>query len=228
MSFEESTCILKVLVGSRAHGLARPDSDYDYRSVYVVPTREILSLNSKHKSTQWIEAYKEKEEKDDSTGWEIGHFLSLATHCNPTILEVFAAPIIHSTPEGEELRALFDSVWNPQGVRDAFIGYGLNQRKKFLENKGKNSSKFAVAYLRTLYQAYVLLCDKRLKVSFENTPTLLRLLQGYRDGDFSPGLILDRCLFWQKEVEKAFETCKHEPNLTKVNQFLLKIRKDYW
>ena len=227
MSFEESTCILKVLVGSRAHGLARPDSDYDYRSVYVVPTREILSLNSKHKSTQWIEADKEKGEKDDSTGWEIGHFLSLATHCNPTILEVFAAPIIHVTPDGEQLRALFDYVWNPQGVRDAFIGYGLNQRKKLLDDKDRNPSKFAVAHLRTLYQAYVLLSDNYLIVSFEDTP-VFSFLQRFGAGVHSKGDVIDICLDWKKEVEKAFETCKHETDLTKVNQFLLKIRKDYW
>jgi predicted nucleotidyltransferase len=34
--------ILKVLVGSRAHGLANEQSDYDSRSVYVTSTKEIL------------------------------------------------------------------------------------------------------------------------------------------------------------------------------------------
>jgi predicted nucleotidyltransferase len=31
--------ILKVLVGSRAHDLYTEDSDYDYRGVFIYPTR---------------------------------------------------------------------------------------------------------------------------------------------------------------------------------------------
>ena len=43
------TEILRVLVGSRAHGLAQPDSDYDYRSVIRYETRDLLALGPKPK-----------------------------------------------------------------------------------------------------------------------------------------------------------------------------------
>jgi len=46
---KDKKIILKVLVGSRAHGLANKDSDYDYRAVYVLPTSKILSLGYKYK-----------------------------------------------------------------------------------------------------------------------------------------------------------------------------------
>lgn len=36
--------ILKVLVGSHAHGLAGPDSDRDFRSIFVMPTVELFRL----------------------------------------------------------------------------------------------------------------------------------------------------------------------------------------
>lgn len=122
--------ILKVLVGSQAHGLAGPDSDYDYRGVFVVPTDKILSIGTgKIKNTHWI------EDDVDDTSWELGHFLHMATKCNPTVLEAFLAPVAESTEDGEMVIELFDAVWNAKGVRDAFIGYGLNQRKKFLEDK---------------------------------------------------------------------------------------------
>ena len=55
------TQILKVLVGSRAHGLARPDSDYDYRGVYVTPTRELFSLRHKLKDKTWVEGAREAD-----------------------------------------------------------------------------------------------------------------------------------------------------------------------
>ncbi|MBA3754046.1 MAG: nucleotidyltransferase domain-containing protein [Nitrospira sp.] len=52
---QTTSCILKVLVGSHAHGLAGPESDQDFRSVYM----------------------RIKEEAADETAWEIDHFLQL-------------------------------------------------------------------------------------------------------------------------------------------------------
>lgn len=49
------TVILKALVGSRAHGLHTETSDYDYRGVHVLPTRDILSLGFKYSGTSWLE-----------------------------------------------------------------------------------------------------------------------------------------------------------------------------
>ena len=104
--------ILKVLVGSHAHGLATEGSDVDYRGVYVSPTSEILSLSNtkvRGKNTHWVEG-----ENEDATSYELGHFLFLALKCNPSILEVFMAPRVdsgfqpHATRLGIELRELFD------------------------------------------------------------------------------------------------------------------------
>ena len=50
-----STILLKVIVGSRAHGLAGPESDYDYRGVFLHPTSHILSIGAKPKQTDWVE-----------------------------------------------------------------------------------------------------------------------------------------------------------------------------
>jgi Predicted nucleotidyltransferase. len=61
----------------------------------------LLTLGTPHATTTWIEG------KEDNTSWEIGHFLHLATKCNPTILETFLAPVVETTPWGDELRALF-------------------------------------------------------------------------------------------------------------------------
>src|SRR3990167_11312657 len=120
--------ILKVLVGSHAHGRAGPDSDIDPRGVFVHPTSAILSLGQKPSNTSWVEADKAAGEKDDSTAWELGHFLHLATHCNPTILEVFAAPVVEQAEEGRALSMLFPPILSRKCRRDEFVGYGLNRR----------------------------------------------------------------------------------------------------
>ncbi|MGH7204248.1 MAG: DNA polymerase beta superfamily protein, partial [Candidatus Levyibacteriota bacterium] len=115
--------ILKVIVGSQAHGLATQKSDTDYRGVFVIPTSELLKLGNKVHFTSWNEG------SDDDTSWELGHFLNLAIHCNPTILETFLAPTDERSTlsnYGKELRELFPFIWNSADVKAAFIGYGIN------------------------------------------------------------------------------------------------------
>ncbi len=241
--------ILRVLVGSHAHGLATPESDYDYRGVYVTPTREILSLGGKVKSTQWVEGTNE-----DNTAYEIGHFLSLAVHCNPSILEVFMAPSVQLHPLGQELRVLFPAIWNPHDVANAFGGYSLNQRKKFLDNKENRRWKFATAYLRVLLQGIELLCDKKFNVKVSNVypvgeghapwisgahgtfhddihdtwPNFLRNVKNEKVSIGDVVNVAERLAERLKELSTDGLHKDHEPDLDKVNAFLLKVREECW
>lgn len=221
--------ILKVLVGSKAHGLDTPSSDSDYRGVFVVPTSSILSIGvGKPQQTSWIEG------KDDDTSWELGHFLHLACHCNPTILETFVAPIHSTTSEGTNLRNLFHSIWSPTRVRDAFMGYGINQRKKFLEDKDARGPKYAVAYLRTLYQARELLANRSLPVDVRGTEvyTTLRKWKSWTKEQIDYGEVIGKCKEWENRVNEAYEHhMAHNPqtpDIDKVNQYLLKVRYNNW
>jgi len=215
---------LKVLVGSHAHGLADETSDKDYRAVYVLPTSKILSLNYKYKGNDWVEG------DEDNTAYEIGHFLHLAVKCNPSILEVFKAPIVEplntdELTDGILLRQLFPFVWNPNDAFNAFTGYGFNQRKKMLDDKDRRPHKFAVAYIRTLINLIDLLEheDFSLEVDFMKED-LLRIKRGmYRKGEVID--ITERLAIMAKD---RLEKCKHEPNIEKVNKFLVDIRKRYW
>lgn len=215
--------ILKVLVGSRAHGLNHETSDFDYRSVFWTPTCDLLKVGAKPKSTQWLEG------DIDNTSWELGNFLNLATHCNPTILEVFLGPVQTSVGSaGYELRALFPSVWNSTGVKNAFVGYGLNQRKKFLDDKDNRREKYAVAYLRTLYNALELLKTGTFSVRMVDTeifPTLVR----WRKGEFETGEVIDTTAQWANKVEWAYNSVPHqETDTDAVNAFLLEFRRNHW
>uniref|UniRef100_A0A6M3LGL0 Putative nucleotidyltransferase n=2 Tax=viral metagenome TaxID=1070528 RepID=A0A6M3LGL0_9ZZZZ len=220
----EKKVILKVLVGSHAHGLADETSDKDYRAVYVLPTSKILSLNYKYKGNDWVEG------DEDNTAYEIEHFLNLAIRCNPSILEVFKAPIVEplnadELTDGVLLRQLFPYVWNPNDAFNAFLRYGFNQRKKMLDNKDRRPHKFAVAYIRTLINLIDLLEheDFSLEVDFMKED-LLRIKRGmYRKGEVID--ITERLAIMAKD---RLEKCKHEPNIEKVNKFLVDIRKRYW
>lgn len=222
--------ILKTIVGSQAHGLATPKSDFDYRGVFVIPTSELLKLGNPLKTTSWIEG------NDDDTSWEIGHFLNMATHCNPTVLETFLAPLADTLPQPsmgmrvyqDELRGLFPYIWNSADVKNAFIGYGLNQRKKFFDNKDQRAPKYAAAYLRTLYNAYELLSTGTFNVNLTQTP-IYETVRNFKEGRYTPGEVINECFKWETEVLKAYkQNPDKQTNVEPVNEFLLKVRKDFW
>lgn len=220
--------ILKVVVGSQAHGLATPESDFDYRGVFVTPTSELLRIGSKITETSWIEG------KEDDTSWEIGKFLLMATKSNPTVLETFLANRADKDINakeyifGEELRSLFPHIWSSQYVKDAFIGYGLNQRKKFFDDKDGRKDKYATAYLRTLYQAHELLTTGTFSVNMSQTP-IFDLLKRFKKGEYEVGEVIQECWEWESQVLKDFkQNPEKQTNLEPVNEFLLKVRRHYW
>lgn len=217
--------ILKVVVGSQAHGLANANSDYDYRGVFVLPTKEFFTIGGKNmQHTSWIEG------NQDDTSWEVGKFLLMATKCNPTVLETFLAPVAEKAsgnykPWGEELRELFPHVWNSNDVKNAFIGYGLNQRKKFFDNKDQRAPKYATAYLRVLYNAWELLSEGIFSVDMSKTP-IYDDLKRFKSGDYTAGEVIDKCFYWETQVLDAFKKNPNkETNLEPVNEYLIKIRK---
>lgn len=224
--------ILKVLVGSHAHGLATETSDYDFRGVFVQPTSEILKLGSVKKHTSWNEG------AIDDTSWELGHFLEMATKSNPTVLETFLAPVVNPDPEmarpfgmpfpADELRALFPHVWNSNDVVNAFVGYSHNQRKKFLDKKDDRAPKYAAAAARTLYNAHELLTTGTFTIRIADTP-VGETVRRFKAGDYTVGEVMQHIEEWENKVKAAFKECTpHETNLEAVNEFLLKVRKANW
>jgi predicted nucleotidyltransferase len=218
--------ILKVLVGSQAHGLATPQSDHDYRGVFVTPTSELLSLGETPRQTRW------EEGRESDTSWEVGKFLFMALKCNPTILECFVAPRqVGTTMQGQALQALFPYIWTPQGVADAFIGYGQNQRKKFLDDKDQRSAKYAVAYLRVLYQAERLLWTHSLVIDMRGTEVEAELRR-WRVGNFTPGEVIQTCRNWEERIRMALRANSDIGNPqyapARVNAWLLTLRRECW
>lgn len=224
--------ILKVLVGSRSHGLHDEDSDYDYRGVFVLPTEEILSLKNiggKYKANDWFEG------QEDQTTYEIGHFLKLATKCNPSILECFKASLMTKDNTyggleeyGAELRLLFSYIWNPIDAFNAFTGYSYNQRKKMLEKKDNREAKYASAYLRTLYNLQCLLYSGDFKMDVTHNKEFYYKLKDIRNGNFTMGDVINEAEERIEICKQLRDECKQKPDLNKVNNFLLKIRKEFW
>lgn len=214
--------LLKVIVGSQAHGLATADSDFDYRGVFAVPTSQMLKIGADIKNSTWIEG------KEDDTAWEVSKFLLMAAKSNPTVLETFLAPISTIQDEGSLLRDLFPHVWNSNDVMNAFIGYGHNQRKKFLDNQDNRAPKFACAYLRVLYNGWQLLSTGTFSVSLIGSP-VFDACKRFKAGQYKMGEVIDICSHWENKVREAYlQNPDKKTNIEPVNEFLLDLRKNYW
>jgi uncharacterized protein len=216
----ERFTILKVQVGSHAHGLAGPDSDQDFRSVFVIPTTDLFRLDFKYPATSW------KKGEGDEASWEIAPFLSLALQSHPLILETFLAPVVTKDDWGSELQTLFTSVWTAQKAFDAFTGYATNQRTKFLDKKDGRPEKYAAAYVRVLSNLCELLETGRFTVRIRDMP-LGESIARIKQGTYSIGKVIDLGEDLRQKASEALDRCRHQPNLQLINDFLIRIRKAF-
>ena len=118
-----TTLIYETVHGSRAYGLARADSDWDYKGVIVGPAA-------------WYLGFKGGPEQvdlgPDHVHFELRKFLRLAARANPTLVEtLFTDPSDHRvvTPAGERLLAARDAFLTRR-VEGSFGGYALQQLKR--------------------------------------------------------------------------------------------------
>lgn len=210
-------CILKVLVGSHAHGLAGPESDRDFRSVFVLPTAELFRVGFKYQGTRMV------KEAEDETSWEVGHFLQLALQGHPLILETLVAPVVAMDEWGAKLRQLFPHLWSAQSAYDSFINYCDNQRKKLLERKDDRPAKYAAAYLRVLFNLCELLERGTFTIRIAETPmgeTVCRI----KDGHYRLGEVIDSGEYWREEATRRLNASTQRSNPNLADTFLLELR----
>ncbi|MCA8959057.1 MAG: nucleotidyltransferase domain-containing protein [Planctomycetes bacterium] len=118
------TLIFETLSGSRAYGLADPDSDRDLRGIVVGPR-------------QWYFGIRPAPEQidvrgDDHVRTELRKFVRLAAQANPTILEVlWSDPSDHQTMTrwGEALLAA-RGLFLTRRVRGSFGAYAMSQLRR--------------------------------------------------------------------------------------------------
>jgi hypothetical protein len=135
---------------------------------------------------------------------------------------------------GQELRDLFPYLWTPQQAYNAFVGYGLNQRKKMLDNHLERWSKYGTAYVRTLYNVIDLLHTGTfsLEITDQDFKNYIKLV---RAGKENIGEIINSANDLTEQAKDALEdhlndraNFKQVQDIEKVNEFLLKVRREFW
>lgn len=145
--------ILKVVTGSRLHNLNKPDSDTDYRGIFLDEMENILSPFRKPVKTLWIEG------DEDNTAYELREFANEAVHGTPNILEIlFSNQVIDAVRTGSDLIENRKKFLDSANILQSYRNYAHNQYNKMnLFDPDERTPKFAVAYLRSLRQGVQLL-----------------------------------------------------------------------
>lgn len=218
----------KFVVGSRLHNLYNEESDWDFRGVHISKLIDVLSPYRKNKNTTWIEG------DEDNTSYELSDFCKYATQGNPTILEIlFSDQIKEITPEMEVLRKNRVKFLDSKRVFEAGRGYAHNQYKKMnLFEPDKRTPKFAVAYLRVLWQTAQLLKTGELPVEITGEMRDFLFKIKYYDfnkfSDVAPELT-KRFAEWQVKLANAYQQNhkKFNPDFDWIENFILKTYLDY-
>ena len=129
----EQRTIFVGLAGSHGYGLNRPDSDYDYRGVFIAPKRYYLGFDDiEQKDSGWDEEgiFPFLDNNKDTVIYELRKIIQLLSAGNPNVLELLwlnEYPFLTSV--GQHLinhRQIFLS----KKVKHTYSGYAFAQIKK--------------------------------------------------------------------------------------------------
>ena len=114
--------------GSRAWGIASPDSDYDVRFVYVQPMDFYLKLQDKKDFIDW-----ELNQVLDINGWDITKALQHFYKSNATLYEWGNSPIIYkTTPQWEKIMKLAEEYFSGKSAMYHYYGTARKNYEAYL------------------------------------------------------------------------------------------------
>lgn len=215
--------ILQAVLGSHAYGMARPDSDYDRKGVYVSSAIDLLGLRPPKDTITRTDP--------DYEYHEVGKFCRLALKCNPTVLEqLFLETDAYEvlTIEGEWLRAGRWSFLSSERVRGAFGGYAMDQIERlqrrgdgsFSSDTRKRREKHARHCFRLMAQGIDLLLTGNLTVKVPDPDRLFEI------GRLPDDKLAEAFVAEDAKMQMAYNdsVLPEHPDMDKVNSLLTLIR----
>ncbi|MFD0384358.1 DNA polymerase beta superfamily protein [Streptomyces stramineus] len=211
--------VYSCVTGSRAFGLATPDSDTDRRGVYVAPTPMFWGFT---KPPTHVDGPGEER-----FSWELERFAELALRANPNVLEVLHSPLVeHADATGRELLDLRGAFLSRR-AHQAFAGYATAQRRKLeadLRTRGEPRWKHAMHLVRLLISGRDLLRTGRLHVDVgEHRERLLAVKRGE--------VTWPEVEAWLRRLEAETAAAATatplpaEPDAARVEDFLVRVRR---
>lgn len=196
--------ILETVIGSRAYGLEREGSDWDRRSIYVLPTEELLGLREPSLT------------RDNGESIELIQFCRLASAGSPNQIEyLYSKHAKAKCVRGDML--LKNRHWFlSKKMVPKYIGFLNGQLTRYGQD-----IKATVQAFRLAVTCRDLL--KTGKLSIEMTP-YLDVVEKIRGGFSIMGFIQDQLLVEIRELE-AISPLPEEPDYEAINKMILFIRR---
>lgn len=214
--------VLRVIVGSHAHGTAGPTSDTDIRSVFMVPTAALVSLDPPPDTAK-------KETEGDDNAWELAHFMRLCCKGSPTVFEVLLVDPFECNQIGAGLRKLMPHTLARPVIFNAFYGYARREKGTFLSPLSGRTFKSMGHYMRILYNGAEILRTGTMTVRIVDTPIGQMCLDAKR------GLLTaEEVLAKGEELIADLRRAEAEsplpelPNMEPLNEFLLDVRRKHF
>jgi predicted nucleotidyltransferase len=216
----------EAVIGSRAYGLAREDSDVDIRGWFLPPIRYALGLT---KAPEQVSSQGESGGlKEERVFYEIEKFVRLALQGNPNLLEILWSPQVRMAgPLGKELLAIRGGFLS-QRLRYTHAGYAAEQFKK-MENHPEMPWKHAAHLLRVLLSGISAFETGEIQVEIKD-PQWRDLLRQVRAGEVSR----EQFDKYHQELRRWFDHLADtrplppEPDTARANHFLIDARWYAW
>lgn len=210
--------LFEVVVGSRAYGTHREDSDWDRKFVYILPPDYILGLG-------YVEGLSVNK---DWVGWEIRRFLELLGSANPTVLEVLYSPedcIISRHPIFDvilEARSSFVT----KGCLASFGGWAVQNIKKARKGDGKINFKDMMHCIRLVRMAREIGLGEGLRVRREDREELLRI----RNGEVALEELIRMGEAGLVGLDQIFEESNLPQRVDRqmIHELLIRVRKGFY
>ena len=137
--------------GSRAWGLASPDSDYDVRFLYVRPMEEYLRLDSPRDVIEW-----QLDEVLDINGWDLRKALVQFQKGNATLFEWAGSPIAYRTSEAwQEIYRAAQPYFSVKRAVHHYYGTARNTYLQYLQGEMVRYKKYFYALRPLLAARYI-------------------------------------------------------------------------
>lgn len=222
--------------GSRAWGVASPDSDYDVRFIYVRPKNDYLRLDEPRDVIEW-----QLDEVLDINGWDLKKALRQFAKGNATLFEWSGSPIVYRTTEEwgrikEISRQYFSekaAVHHYYGTANSTLqGYLLGDMVRYKKYFYVLRPLFAAQYIEKYHTAPPVLFDDLLKMDIpvdlrQAINELIEVKKRTTEGEENPQMPVIREFIQseaarQKEIADSLED-DHNRDWSALNSIFLEI-----
>lgn len=196
--------IIETVIGSRAYGLERPDSDWDRRSIYVLPTEELLGLREPSLT------------RENGESIELIQFCRLAASGSPNQIEYLYSKYASAKCVRGDMLLQNRHWFLSKKMVPRYIGFLKGNLKRY-----EGNPKAQVQAFRLVTTCLHLLRTGSLKIEME--PDHMETISKIRGG-FSIEGFLEQWLSEIREAEAA-STLREEPDYDSINKMILFIRR---